>query len=355
MLTVRAKGFAAYVREGIEVNGGEVREIDVSLAIEQEKQQVTVSGEATSVNVNPASNASTLTLQQRDLDALADDPDEMQADLEALAGPSAGPNGGQFYVDGFTVENQIPPKSSIREIRTNQNPFSTKYDKLGYGRIEIFTKPGTGELHGQLTLDGNDLPFDARNPFAANEDSYYSALISGNASGPINKRSSFAVDFQHRNLDLDEVVNAVVLDSSFNQIPFYQTVANPGSRTVLRPRVDYQLTPNNTFAARYELWLQNDSGDGVGQFSLPTQAYNLGSAQHIFEFTDTQVINAKIVNETMFQFIHEHTPKRHPVSSPKSTFWEPSLAAVAMQERLPITTTMMRSTTTHRWTSALIL
>ena len=72
-----------------------------------------------------------------------------QTDLQALAGPSAGPNGGQIYIDGFTG-GQLPPKSSIREIRINQNPFSAEYDKLGYGRIEIFTKPGTDKYHGQI-------------------------------------------------------------------------------------------------------------------------------------------------------------------------------------------------------------
>ena len=30
---------------------------------------------------------------------------------------------GEIYIDGFTG-GQLPPKSSIREIRINQNPFS---------------------------------------------------------------------------------------------------------------------------------------------------------------------------------------------------------------------------------------
>jgi hypothetical protein len=71
-----------------------------------------------------------------------------------LAGPSAGPNGGQIYIDGFTG-GQLPPKSSIREIRINQNPFSAEYDKLGYGRIEMFTKPGTDKFHGQVSVQGS--------------------------------------------------------------------------------------------------------------------------------------------------------------------------------------------------------
>src|ERR1039458_10391788 len=82
--------------------------------------------------VNPANNAGTIIISGKELEALPDDPDELLTDLQALAGPSAGPNGGQLYIDGFTA-GQLPPKSSIREIRINQNPFSAEYDKLGYG------------------------------------------------------------------------------------------------------------------------------------------------------------------------------------------------------------------------------
>ena len=58
---------------------------------------------------------------------MPDDPDELEAALQALAGPSAGPNGGQIYIDGFTG-GRLPPKEAIREIRINSNPFSAEYD-----------------------------------------------------------------------------------------------------------------------------------------------------------------------------------------------------------------------------------
>ena len=103
-------------------------------------------------------------IKGKDLDALSDDPDELSSELTALAGPAAGPNGGQIYVDGFTG-GQLPPKSSIREIRINQNPFSAQYDKLGYGRVEVFTKPGTDKYHGNLSVQGGDNVFNTSNPF----------------------------------------------------------------------------------------------------------------------------------------------------------------------------------------------
>ena len=118
------------------------------MVVALEKQQITVKEHSVNVSVQAESNASALVLKDKDLDSLSDDPDELSSQLQALAGPSAGPNGGEIYVDGFTG-GQLPTKSSIREIRVNQNPFSAQYDRLGYGRIEILTKPGTDKWHGR--------------------------------------------------------------------------------------------------------------------------------------------------------------------------------------------------------------
>jgi hypothetical protein len=84
------------------------------------------------VSTDAASNASAVVLRGSDLDALSDNPDDLLVDLQALAGPAAGPNGGSIFIDGFSG-GELPPKNAIREIRINQNPFSPEYDKLGFG------------------------------------------------------------------------------------------------------------------------------------------------------------------------------------------------------------------------------
>src|SRR5258708_38608708 len=103
-------------------------------------------------------------MKGKDMEALSAYPDELKSELEALAGPSAGPNGGQISIDGFPG-GTLPPKASIREIRINQNPFSAEYHRLGYGRIEIFTKPRTDQVHGQISLMGNTPGIQSPTPF----------------------------------------------------------------------------------------------------------------------------------------------------------------------------------------------
>src|SRR6266852_3631671 len=159
-----AKGFAIFTQEDVQILAGKTQQLNIGLVIQMEEEKVEVSDSSAKVDIAPSNNAGMVVMQGKDLEALSDDPDELQSELQTLAGPSAGPNGGQIYIDGFTA-GTLPPKASIREIRINQNPFSAEYDKLGYGRIEILTKPGTDQFHGQAYLSGTTAAFNSRNPF----------------------------------------------------------------------------------------------------------------------------------------------------------------------------------------------
>ncbi len=305
-VTAKARGFAAFSQTNVVITAGQAHQLDIPLDIEVEKEKVDVEDQSSQVQVSPSNNASAIILRGADLDALPDDPDELEQDLQALAGPSAGPNGGQIYLDGFTA-GQLPPKSSIREIRINQNPFSAEYDKLGYGRIEIFTKPGTDKLHGQVSVEGNSSAFNAPNPFVSNEQPYYSTNYNGNIGGPINKKASFFFDFQRRNINEVSVVNAIVLDPNLNPTPFNQSVSNPRTRTNLGPRFDYQLSKNNTLTARYQYFHDTQDNAGIGGFALPSTGYDANSTEHTVQISDSQILGTKAVNEIRFQYNRDNS------------------------------------------------
>src|SRR5205823_11833863 len=131
----------------------------IALQIAAEAQQVQVNDQTNaSLSTDASSNVGALVLKAEDIESLPDDPDDLQSDLEALAGPAAGPNGAQFFVDGFSG-GQLPPKSSIREIRINSNPFSSEFDRPGFGRVEILTRPGTDNYHGQAFINYGNRAF----------------------------------------------------------------------------------------------------------------------------------------------------------------------------------------------------
>ena len=301
-------GMATYTNNAVNVNAGGVTTLNIKMTVQAEAEHVTVQDTVqTQVSTDPSNNAGALVLKGEDLAALSDDPDDLQEDLEALAGPSAGPNGAQMFIDGFTG-GRLPPKESIREIRINQNPFSAEYDRLGFGRIEIFTKPGTDNFHGQAFMNFSDGIFDARNPFSQNKAPFQYKHYGGNLSGPVSKKSSFFMDFEKRDIRENAVVNALTLaPSTLQPLPIEESIVTPQNRTSLSPRLDYQLTPNNTLMARYtytDMSMPNAFGGG---FSLPETASSRDTTQHTVQLTETAILGAKAVNETRFQFMKQHS------------------------------------------------
>jgi hypothetical protein len=317
-VTANAQGFAVFIQNDVNVAAGQVAQFNIALDINVEQQKVNVQSEGPTLDVNPANNASAIVLSGKDLEALPDDPDELQSDLEALAGPSAGPNGGQLYIDGFTA-GQLPPKSSIREIRINQNPFSAEYDKLGYGRIEIFTKPGTDKFHGQFSVVGNYSGLNTRNPYLgdAPQEPYDSVIYMGNIGGPINKKASFFLDVQRRNIDEIAVVNTPALNGNPDQT-LTEDVSNPRTRTNIGPRIDYQLSASNTLTTRYQYYHDTWENNGVGGSVLPEAGFDTTSTEHTVQITDTQVMSTKAINETHFQYLRDNSGQ-NPVTTPLQT------------------------------------
>jgi hypothetical protein len=317
-----AKGFAIFTQEDVQILAGQTQHLNVGLQIQMEEEKVEVSDSSTKVDIAPSNNAGMVVMQGKDLEALSDDPDELQSELQTLAGPSAGPNGGQIYIDGFTG-GTLPPKASIREIRINQNPFSAEYDRLGYGRVEILTKPGTDQFHGQLSLTGNTSAFNSRNPFeiipaGSQPPGYNSRQFSGEIGGPlVSKKASFFFNLERRDINELSVVSAQIVEpTTFAIVPFSDAVNNPRTRTNLSPRIDYQVSASNTLTVRYQFERENETNNGIGQFNLPSLAFNQLNTEHQFQFSDTQIVNAKTINETRFRFVRETSGQNPQNSSP---------------------------------------
>jgi hypothetical protein len=290
--------------------GPAITTLNIALQVAEEKQEITVQeNTGPQVSTDPAQNASALVMRGEDLQVLSDDPDDLQADLEALAGPAAGPNGGQIYIDGFTGgDAPLPNKDSIREVRVNQNPFSPQYDSIGFGRIEILTKPGTDQFRGSAYFNYGNGIFNSRNPYAMQKAPFDLKEYGGSLGGPLSQRASFFFDVDRRDIDNGAVINAITLNPSTLAIvdPFTQVYKSPVGRLRFSPRVDYQINPSNTLILRYTQTRNDYTDAGIGNFNLLSQAYNSLLVENAFEVTETAVLSSKVINETHFQFRHQN-------------------------------------------------
>jgi hypothetical protein len=284
--------------------GSSVQTVNLQLSIAATRQEVTVrENAAPMVSTESSANATALSLSGEALQSLGDDPEDLATDLQALAGPSAGPDGGAVYVDGFSG-GEIPSKQSIREVRINQNPFSPEYDTLGYGRIEIFTKPGANTFHGMVYTNFGDSVWNSRNPYAAETAPFLLSENGGTVEGRINSKASFFVAVDAAKIDNGAVINGTTLDPTTLNIidPYTQVFTIPQWRIIISPRIDYQLTQTDTLSLRYSFENADIQHSGVGGFSLVSTGFHNHGRDNTLQLANTKIFGSSVVNETRFQF-----------------------------------------------------
>ena len=306
LVVVTAPGFAAY-RQTVTVSTA-AGALAIHLALAGSQQQVVVSATTAKVNLQPSDQAAAVTLSGKALQSLATDPDELATDLQELAGPAVGGAGGTIYVNGFT-RGDIPPKADIESIQVNNNPYSPKYSRLGYGRIEIHTKPGSEQFHGQISYDGNRSGFNSLDPFLATSTTppppYSSNIFGASVGGPLGRRRiSWFLSFERRNINNVSVVNAQILDSALAPQNYVTTLPSPNLRTAVTPEIDIGLTPHNTLRTRYEYLNFAQTNGGVGGGSLPSQAFNRRFHHHNLQMSDTEIVSPTMINVLSYQFLH---------------------------------------------------
>ena len=289
---------------------------DLQLSVVLVSQQIAVHSSAETVTVDPSTNASATVLRGADLNALSDDATDLAADLQALAGPGAGPSGGEVFVDGFSG-GEIPSKDSIREVRLNQNPFSPEYDKLGLGRIEIFTKPGSDKFRGTVFYNFSDDFWNSRNPYAAEKAPFLLREYGGNIGGPINVRSSFFMDVRRDATDNGSIINGVTIDpSTLVPAPLTDTYRVAQRSLRLSPRIDFQLNAQNSLTVSYRFTQIDVPGAGVGGFNLVSRGYDVLTKNQTAQISETAVLGESTVNEVRFQYFRTVTADRPFASSP---------------------------------------
>jgi hypothetical protein len=295
-----APKFALYENTEVEIVAGEKAELPIALTVSVGVTEIDVNAQ-NEVDTASDANKTATVLSGKDIEDLPEDEDELRAYLQAMAGPSSGPDGAQISVDGFSG-GRLPPREAIREIRFNQNPFSAEYDRIGFGRVEILTRPGYDKFRGSANFNFNDESLNSRSPFALNRAPSQMRNFNGYLSGPIKaKKSQFSFNIGYNQNDNSNVIKATVLDASNNIVGFNQDVTIPSRRFSFGPRVDFAINDKNTLQLNYEYSRNTSENQGIGGFSLPSRASSSVNLQQEIRAVESMIINPKTVNETRFQ------------------------------------------------------
>jgi hypothetical protein len=302
-VVVDAPGFARYESDPVHL-GMEAERLEVQLKLPTKVEHIEVPGEPR------GDSGATLVLTGRDVHELPLDPVTLLDQLQALAGGS----GAALYVSGFSG-GKLPPRDSIREIRINQNPYSAQYDTSPVnGTIQVSTRPGTDESHGQFYLYGDDSALNAGNPFAPGQPGYYADGDGGTLSGPLKRRASYFAAWDQMNLEMNSAVDAQTLDANLQSAQVNYAVRSPRTSLTAAARLDLRVADNSTMMLRYSVDREGETNGGIGQLALASQAFDNATVTQTLQASNSQVMGTKAVNETRFQMIRTRAAQT-PVSA----------------------------------------
>jgi hypothetical protein len=226
---VSAAGFKPLRRTGVTIDVNSKVLVDLSLAIGERTESVTVSeatgqvetvdtqmGEVitgkqmTAVPLNGRSFTDLLALQSGVVPVTSITSDTVQDVGAAALSPSGDLNPGtisingqrefanSFVLNGSDVEEDVnmgaaivPNLDSIAQFRILTSNFDAEYGEFSGGQISVVTKSGSNEFHGDVFEFLRNTDLDARNYFSPTRGTFDQNQFGGTFGGPIRKNKVF--------------------------------------------------------------------------------------------------------------------------------------------------------------------
>lgn len=299
VLTATAPGFAEGKSTRM-AHGQQAEHVDFKLRLEDVQTSIEVSD--ASPDTAGDRGAGSLTLNTNEVQQLADDPDDLLRQLQALSASAGGsPASAHIMIDGFQSGSALPPKSSIASIRVNPDLFSAEYRFPPFegGLIEVVTRPGAERFHGALFGAESSRGFNATAPLSATVSPARRSRYGFEWSGPIvPRKSGFALALEKRDIDEFNVVNATTLAADGAATPARQTVAAPQRLWIASARGDCQISPNDRAALSFSSRVDQQKNQGVGGLTLAEAGYSSQVSEHALRLSNTLIANASRLHET---------------------------------------------------------
>ncbi|MCC6162311.1 MAG: TonB-dependent receptor [Acidobacteria bacterium] len=282
-------GFDPSAASDLQVRAGRTTRQDVTLEIAGFVEQVDVEQDTTDRVLTEAFSTS---LSASQIEALADDPDEMAQQLEQLAGPGA-----RIRVNGFEG-GQLPPKSQIREIRFRFDPFAAENHDAGFPRVDIVTRPGNGPIRNNMNVAFRDNQLDARNALADAKGEGRTYRYGWSIDGPIVKgRTGFSLNVRGNNVY--DVQNRVATTPTglFNGL-----VTQPSDRYSFDFNIEHVLTKTHTLRFSFDRDTNSATNLGIGEYDLDSRAYSRDGFTNRLRVSDSGTFANKYLNEIRVQY-----------------------------------------------------
>ena len=190
------------------------------------------------------------------------------------------------------------PFSAVQEMNVDKNSISAEYGRNAGAAVDVVTKSGSNDWHGDFIGMGRPQFSEAKQPLAAVP--AFNTLAQGSAeiSGPIVKDKTFILgSYEYTNQNRDAVITSPIDPGAIYSGTFNQNL--------LFLRLDQQISQNNmlTIRGNFDRFTDTNPQDAVSGVNLPTTARTFARYTYQAAGTDTATLSPNLVNEARFEFL----------------------------------------------------
>jgi Carboxypeptidase regulatory-like domain len=270
------------------------------------EQEITVSNAAAEVGATAGNNVDAITIDQNMLESLpVFDNDFVATMSQFLDAGSIGNGGVTIVVNGMEVSALNINASAVQQIRINQDPYSAEYSRPGRGRVEILTKPGTQEYHGNLNVIFRNSHTNARNAFSTTKPPEQRGIYEGFLGGPLGHsgKMSFVLSANDDIQDQQSVVYAAGPAGIIQD-----TLPHKSGQARLSGSITRQISDTNTIAIRPNYQYETDENRGVGGTTLASAASTFTHHEQQVTYTQQTILRPTLLNQLQVLVGHEREP-----------------------------------------------
>ena len=284
-------GFETLTLPDVRLRAGETRR-DVVLKIQKVEDTVSVGRDKAAIAADPNNDRFNTVLSRDQINALPDDPDEMERVLKEMAGPGA-----MIRVDGFRG-GKLPPKSQIRSIRFMRDAYAAENHMAGMVFVDIVTQPGLGPLRGSMDFLFRDDSLNARNAFTPEKGPEQTQQYTLNLSGTLRKeRTSFSLSATGTTL-----YDSANIFAGTQSGVHTNAIRRPSDRLNFNGRLDHALNNAHTLRANVQTNANQAWNLGVGGYDLSTRAYSRRTDEALVRLSESGPWSRTLFAESRFQF-----------------------------------------------------
>ena len=345
-LNIQKDGFGNVERKGLVLQVGQIASLNIQLSLASAQQSVVVNGNAPIVDVDRTTLGGVV--DQAQIENLPINGRDFLNFAPTVAGVTPQQTSGQgsglsfngqrgrsnnILLDGVENNGQLNgdvrttiSQDAVQEFQVVTNQFPPEYGNAGGGLINIVSKSGGNQYHGDLFYFARDASMDARNRFVTtgSKPPFSRKDPGATFGGPIVKNKTFffgSVEYMRADqVGVTTISNANIaaINAALaaRPIPGSQvTSISNGTFPVTQLstlgsfRIDHNFNEKNLLTFRYLYGLVNQAnsgGIGIGGLTDVSGGGGLHEKDNAFLISYTHTFNANMLNEARFQYAPQH-------------------------------------------------